>query len=107
MNNFTYVCLIRRGTLSWTWECGYTLAYVWLSEVHGCLIAEGGEVSFFVSLDHTSLRRGPVAAGKAAALLMAGRAAAGSQDLDLRKGVLLALLLGTVSHDHQLEGNDR
>lgn len=45
--------------------------------------------------------------GKAAALLMVGRAAAGLQDLDLRKGVLLAVLLRTVGHDHQLEGNDR
>ena len=44
--------------------------------------------------------------GKAAALLMAGRAAAGLQDLDLWKGVLVAFLLRTVSHDHQLEGDD-
>ena len=38
---------------------------------------------------------------------MACEAAAGLQDFDLWKGVLFALLLGTVSHDHQLEGNDR
>ncbi len=38
--------------------------------------------------------------GKAAALLMAGRAAAGLQDFDLWKGVLIALLFGTVSQDH-------
>ena len=38
---------------------------------------------------------------------MAGRAAAGLQDFDLRKGVLIAVLLRTVSHDHELEGNDR
>lgn len=38
---------------------------------------------------------------------MAREAAAGLQDFDLWKGVLFALLLGTVSHDHELEGNDR
>ena len=38
---------------------------------------------------------------------MACEAAAGLQDFDLWKGVLFALLLGTVSHDHQLNGNDR
>lgn len=37
---------------------------------------------------------------KAAALLMAGRAAAGLQDFDLWKGGLIALLFGAVSHDH-------
>ncbi len=38
---------------------------------------------------------------------MACEAAAALQDFDLWKGVLLAFLLGTVSHDHQLKGNDR
>lgn len=46
-------------------------------------------------------------ARKAAASLTAREAAAGLQDFDLWKGVLFALLLRTVSHDHQLEGNDR
>lgn len=46
-------------------------------------------------------------ARKAAAPLMVCEAAAGLQDLDLWKGVLIALLLRTVSHDHQLKGNDR
>lgn len=44
---------------------------------------------------------------KAAVLPMADRTAAVSQDLDLRKGVLLACLLGPVSHDHELDGNQR
>ncbi len=44
---------------------------------------------------------------KAAAPLMACEAAASLQDLDLWKGVLIALFLRTVSHDHQLKGNDR
>ena len=38
---------------------------------------------------------------------MACEAAAGLQDFDLWKGVLFTLLLRTVSHDHELEGNDR
>lgn len=38
---------------------------------------------------------------------MACEAAAALQDFDLWKGVLFAFLLGTVSHDHQLNGNDR
>jgi hypothetical protein len=37
----------------------------------------------------------------------ANRTAAVSQDLDLRKGVLFACLLGSVSHDHQLDGDQR
>ena len=38
---------------------------------------------------------------------MAGRAAAGFAGFRPAESVLLALLLRTVSHDHQLEGNDR
>ena len=45
--------------------------------------------------------------GKAAAPRMAREAAAGLQDFDLWKGVLFGLLLGTVSHEHELQGNDR
>jgi len=45
--------------------------------------------------------------GKAAVLFTADRTAAVSQDLDLRKGVLLACLLGPISHDHELDGNQR
>lgn len=36
---------------------------------------------------------------------MANRAAAVSQDLDLWKGVLFACPLGSVSHDHHLDGD--
>ncbi len=44
--------------------------------------------------------------GNAAVPLMAGRTAAVSQNLHLRKGVLLACFRRTVSHDHELNGNE-
>jgi hypothetical protein len=45
--------------------------------------------------------------GKAAAPRMAREAAAVLQDFDLWEGVLIGLLVGTVSHEHELQGNDR
>lgn len=98
MNNSTYVCLIRLGALGWFREPDYTLMYVCVSDVQGLLSDERGEESarMVVNLGrfHWSSPR------KAAALRMAGRAAAGLQDFDLWEGVLIALLFRTVSHDH-------
>ena len=52
-------------------------------------------------------RRRILASRKAAVSAHGGQSRRRLTGFDLRKGVLLALLLRTVSHDHQLEGNDR
>lgn len=46
------------------------------------------------------------AVGKAAVPFMINRTAAGLHDLDLRKAVLVARLFGSVSPDHDLDGDE-
>lgn len=75
MNNFTYVCLIRRGTMGWPRERGHTLTYVCVSDVQGVLSDERREELVCVVVNLGRFRWS--SPRKAAALLMAGRAAAG------------------------------
>jgi len=55
--------------------------------------------------DEVIQRRMNVLRWKGGGSVMANRAAAVSQDLDLWKGVLFACPFGSVSHDHHLDGD--
>lgn len=105
MNNSTYVCSIRRADSAL--EAGRgplpSPTYANCERSFGAPV-EGLERLERVPRQAAGMRNVP---GKAAVLLMADRTAAVSQDLDLRKGVLLACLLGPVSHEHELDGNQR
>ncbi len=84
--------------MGWFREPDHTIMYVRVSVVQGFLSDERVEESARMVVN--LLRFHWNSPRKAAALRMAGRAAAGLQDFDLWEGVLIALLFGTVSHDH-------
>lgn len=105
MNNSTYVCPIRRaGSVLDAGEVCYPHLLMRIAEGSFGEPAEVLERLGRMPWQAAGMRNVP---GKAAVLLTADRTAAVSQDLDLRKGVLLACLLGPVSHDHELDGNQR